>query len=103
MKRILFISEIVDSREVKKGTRDVVASGEATFDENRSELHMDLGSHVIITDVRGHETRVAEDWLPAGQSVREGVSMDEAPSLARELFHRWAGKVRGTIPAPIAV
>ena len=36
MKRVISISEIVDSHEVTKGTRDVIATGEARFNGNPS-------------------------------------------------------------------
>ena len=100
MKRIISISEVVDCREVVRGTREVIASGEAGYDESRAQLVMDLTCRALVTDIRGHETPVTEDWLPKAQSLREGVSLDEAQPLARELFHRWAATVRASVPAP---
>lgn len=98
MKRIISISEVVDCHEVTKGTREVIAAGEARFDEDRSQLLMDLTSRALITDAHGHETALPEDWLPKPETIREGVSPEEAQPLARELFHRWAAKVRAAIP-----
>ncbi len=100
MKRVLSISEIVDSHEVLKGTRDVIANGEATYDEGRSELVMELTARVIVTDARGHETTLPVDWLPKPETIREHVSREETQPLARELFHRWIGKVRAGVPTP---
>lgn len=102
MKRVMSISEIVDSHEVIKGTRDVLAAGEATFDEGKSEMVMTLTSRVMVTDVRGHETVVPVDWLPKPETIREHVSREETQELARELFHRWIVKVRAAVPSPVA-
>lgn len=98
MKRIISISRIVESREVAKGTREVIASAEAAFDEGKSDLVIDLDSKALVTDARGHETRVTEDWLPRRETVHEHVDLSEAPDAAKEIFERWAGKVREAIP-----
>lgn len=100
MKRIMSISEIVDSHEVMKGTREVIATADANYDEARQELVMDMDSRAIVTDVRGHESKLPEDWLPNPETIRERVPSEEAQPLARELFHRWTTKVRATIPPP---
>ena len=102
MKRIISISRIVESREVAKGTREVIASGEAAFDEGKSELVLDLDSKVILTDARGHETRLTEEWLPRRETVREHMDLGEGPAAAKEIFDRWAGKVREAIPGLLA-
>ena len=98
MKRIISISRIVESRKLAKGTREVIASGEAEFDEGKSELVLDLDSKVILTDARGHETRLAEEWLPHRETVHEHMDLGEAPDAAKEIFERWSGKVREAIP-----
>ena len=93
------MSRIVESREVTKGTREVIATAEAAFDESQSVVVVELDSHVLVTDARGHETRVPEDWLPARESVREHVPLPEAPDAAKEIFERWGAKVRASIPS----
>ncbi len=99
MKRVISISEVVDSHEVTKGTRDVIAMGDAVYDEGRSELVMELKGRVIVTNARGNETTLQVEWLPKPETIRERVSPDETQGLARELFHRWIVKVRAAIPS----
>ena len=99
MKRIISMSRIVESREVTKGTREVIASAEAEFDEGKSELVIDLDSKVQVTDAHGHDTLVTQDWLPARETVREHLSLSDAPDASKEIFERWAHKVRESIPS----
>jgi hypothetical protein len=99
MKRIISITRIVDSHEVTRGTREVIASADATFDEGKSELVVDLDSKVQVTDARGHEALVTEDWLPHRTTVREHLSLSDAPDAAKEIFESWAHKIRESIPA----
>ncbi len=99
MKRIISISRIVDSHEVTRGTREVIASAEAAFDEGKSELVIDLDSKVQVTDARGHEALVPEDWLPRRETIREHLSLSDAPDASKEIFERWAHKVRESIPS----
>lgn len=98
MKRVISISRIIDSHEVARGTREVIASAETVFDEAKSELVVDLDSKAMITDAHGHETLVTEDWLPPRQTIREHMPFADAPDAAREIFECWAGKVRDGIP-----
>lgn len=99
MKRIISMSRIVESREVTKGTREVIASAEAGFDERKSELVIELDSKVQVTDAHGHDTLVTEDWLPARDTVREHLPLSDALDASKEIFERWAHKVRGSIPS----
>ena len=98
MKRIISMSRIVESREVATGPREIIASAEAEFDEGKSDLVIDLDSRAIITDAHGHETQVAEEWLPHRETVHEHMDLAETTAAAREIFERWSGKVRGAIP-----
>lgn len=99
MKRIISMSRIVESREVTKGTREVIASAEAEFDERKSELVIDLDSKVQVTDALGHDTLATQDWLPARETVREHMPLSDAPDASKEIFERWAHKVRESIPS----
>ena len=99
MKRIISITRIVDSHEVTRGTREVIASAEAIFDEGKSELVVDLDGKVQVTDAKGHDTLVTEDWMPHRTIVREHLSLAEAPDAAKEIFENWAHKVRESIPS----
>ena len=45
----------------------------------------------------GPDAVTRPEWLPKPQEAREGVDPAEATDLARDLFHRWVGKVRAAV------
>jgi hypothetical protein len=49
-------------------------------------------------DILVKEVHTTTDWLPPGQLVRESVSLHESSDLARDIFHQWVRKVRGSAP-----
>jgi hypothetical protein len=100
MKRIVCASEIVASFTKEKEELEVCATEEANFDEGRSQLLVELNSFVRPVDPRSKLKVFVADWLPKKQSLRESVSQEEAAEVAREIFHRWAGKVREAVPSP---
>jgi hypothetical protein len=98
MKRIISISEVVESRAAPQGTLEVLATAEADYDEAKALLLVELDSFAKIADRRGHDERVAQAGLPAKQTVRETVGPEDAVSAAKDIFHRWAGRVRQAMP-----
>lgn len=103
MKRIVATSEIVGSFTKGEHEYEVCATGDANFDEGKAQLQMDLDSFIRPVDLLEKEKHVSADWLPSKQSVNESVSREDAPDLAKEVFQRWVGKVRRSIPLPIHI
>lgn len=101
MKRIISTSEIIGSFTRDDHEFEVCASAEADFDEEKSQLLLDLDSFIRPVDIRSKEKHLPADWLPKKQSLKESVSRDEAVELTKEIFHRWVGKVRQSVPSPI--
>lgn len=99
MKNVISISEVVESREESGRTIEVVATAEAAFEEEKSELVTALGVFLRPVDLQHKEKHLTADWLPSGEVIRERVSLDEAALLAKEIFHRWVGKVRRSVPS----
>ena len=101
MKRIISTSEIIGSFTRGENEFEVCATAEADFDEAKSQLLLELDSFIRPVDIRSKEKHLPTDWLPKKQRLKESVSQDEAVTLAKEIFHRWVGKVRQSVPLPI--
>ena len=77
---------------------EVCASLEGVFDQEHEQLALTLESFLRATDIRVKEQHLRPDWLPRDEKLKEGVSEEDAPDLAREVFHGWVSKVRKTVP-----
>jgi len=103
MKQIFSGNQIVGSFAKEQEAFEVCATAEANFDEERSELELQLDSFIRPVNLRSKEMHFQSAWLPKKQNVREHVTCEEAPDLARDIFHRWAKKLRQIIPAPVEI
>jgi hypothetical protein len=101
MKKIISSSEIIGSFMLDKHELEVCATGEADFDDVKSQLTMELDSFIRPVDIRVKEQHLAPEWLPKKQTLHESASRDEALDLAKEIFHRWVAKVRQAVPSPM--
>ena len=101
MKRIISSSEIIGLFTRGEHEFEVCATGEANFDEGKSQLIIELDSFIRPVDLRAKEAHLPADWLPRKQTLKESVSHDETFDLAKDIFHRWVGKVRQSVPSPI--
>ena len=101
MKRIISSSEIIGTFTRDDHEFEVCASAEADFDVEKSQLRLDLDSFIRPVDIRSKEKHLPADWLPKKESLKESVSQEDAVSLAKEIFHRWVGKVRQSVPSTI--
>jgi len=99
MKRIIDTSEVLGLVETPKGPREICIAASAHYDEATTILVVKLEAFLRTTDVRSKETRGVADWLPRPETVRESVGPEEAVEVARDIFHRWARKVRQAAPA----
>lgn len=101
MKRISSTSEIIGLFTRDEQEFEVCATAEAEFDDRKSQLVVEQDSFIRPVNNRAKEQHLPADWLPRKQSVIESVSREEAPELVREIFHRWVGLVRQSVPLPI--
>jgi hypothetical protein len=101
MKKIYSSSQIVGGFTVGKKEFEACATGDAQFDEENSRLVMNLDSFIRPVDLVSKEEHLQAGWLPQTENVREGVSSEEAPDLAREIFHRWVHKVQQAMPSTV--
>jgi hypothetical protein len=77
---------------------EVCASLEGSFDQEHQQLKLRLESFLRATDIRVKEQHLKPSWLPQDEQLREGVGEEDAPDLAREIFHGWVSKVRKAVP-----
>lgn len=101
MARVIDISEIVGTFGRNGSIAEVCATATGQFDDAAGELRIKLDSFVRPVDIRVRETHEAAPWLPRTQTIIEHVAREEAGVVAREVFHRWAAKVRGAIPSDL--
>jgi hypothetical protein len=80
---------------------EACATAEALYDEEQSQLIVELDSFLRPTDLRFKEEHLPADFLPERQTFKESVSQDEAPELARDVFHRWVRTVRQSVTSMV--
>lgn len=97
MKRIFSTSQIIGPFTRDEQNFEACATAEAQYDEERSQLVMELDSFVRPANLRSKEVHLHTQWLPGRRNFKESVSPDEAPDLARDIFHRWVGTVRQSV------
>jgi hypothetical protein len=98
MKRIIDTSEVLGTLETPAGPCELCASAAASFDEEAGRLVMTLEAFLRPAALLVKERHFRADWLPKDETVTESVAREECHEMAREIFHRWAGKVRNTAP-----
>lgn len=98
MKRVIDTSESLGTVETPEGRCEVCASAQASFDEAAGRLRVELEAFLRPTDLLAKERHFRAEWLPRNQTVTESVAREESHDVAREIFHRWARKVREAAP-----
>ena len=98
MKRIIDTSEVLGRVDVSEGPCEVCASADATFDESTERLVVKLDAFLRPIDLLAKERHFRAAWLPKSDMVIESVAPEESHEVAREIFHRWARKVREAAP-----
>ena len=98
MKRIYSSSQIIGGFTKEEKEFEVCATAEGQFDEERSQLLMELDSFVRAVDLVAKEEHLQAGWLPKKERLKESVSLEEAPDMAREIFHRWVHKIQHLMP-----
>ena len=98
MKKIISISEIVASIQVKGDLCEIWASADASYHEGKLEVKLDS----FLRRARDNE-RFSADWLPAAEKVIEHVGLEEGSPAAKEIFGNWVERVRRAISKRSAV
>ncbi len=98
MRRVLSISEVVETLATPSGAVEVLATGDAGYDEDRAQMEMRLDCRFRPVEPQKSEGR----WpLPAHLPPRDMVSMkldwQEALPAARDIFRGWSKKVHQSV------
>jgi len=101
MKRIYSSSQIIGGFTKGQTEFEACATAEGQFDEENSVLSLELDSFIRRVDLVSKEEHLKAGWLPKREIVREHVSSEEAPDLAREIFHRWVHKIQQVMPVTV--
>jgi hypothetical protein len=80
---------------------EACATAEALYDEEQSQLIIELDSFLRPADLRFKEEHLPADFLPEKQTLKESVSQDEARELARDIFQRWVRTVRESVSSMV--
>jgi len=94
MKKILSSSEVVSCLTLDHISWELVAQGEAFYNESSSELIAHLKSELRPISPKVHHPCPNLDWLPPQVTQREFVPIDEAFSVARDIFHSWVSRIQ---------
>ena len=70
----------------------------AQYHDDSRVLIIRLGSFLRPIDLRGPERHLPAPWLPKPDTLYEPVDFAEAVDLARDIFQRWARRVREAAP-----
>ena len=101
MKNIYSSSQIIGSFRKGEKEFEACAKAEAQFDEEHSFLLVELDSFIRPVDLVSKEQHFQAGWLPKKECIKETVSLEEAPDLAREIFHRWVHKIQQAMPLTV--
>ena len=94
MKSDIFISEVVDTREVGKDIIEVCANVDGRYDRASSTL--EIKQDAYLQNPAGEQFRPS--WFPQGETIREHLPHEEIQELGRSIFHRWVKRVREAVP-----
>jgi len=97
MKKILSTSEIIQDLDLEAEPKELCASAEADYDEQKATLVIKLDAFVRQVHHAGPNVCTQPDWLPKPETLHEVVGPDEASDLARDIFRRWTKKVRESV------
>ena len=99
MKKILSTSEIVQDLDLEVEPKELCAAAEADYDERKSTLVMKLDAFIRQVHQAGPDVCSRPEWLPKPETLSEGVALNEATDMARDIFRRWTRKVRESAEA----
>ena len=93
------ISEIVGSVKREDREIEVCAAAQGAYDDAQQQLEVTLDAFLRPVDLCRKEERLPAAWLPKRQTLRERVPWEESSLMMKEIFQRWVGKVRQSIPS----
>ncbi len=97
MRRILSISEVVDTLVFPDGAFEVLATGDANYDEDRAQMEIQLDSRFRPVEAKSDGRCPLPAHLPPRDTVKVGLEWQEALPAARDIFRDWAKRVHQSV------
>lgn len=97
MRRVLSISEVVETLATPSGAVEVLATGDADYDEDRAQMEMRLDSQFRPVEAKSDDHGLPAVRLPQGDTVRIGLDWGEALPAARDIFQSWVKRVHQSV------
>ena len=97
MRRVLSISEVVETLATPSGLVEVLATGDAEYDEDKTQMEMRLDSQFRPVEVKSDSRRPLPAGLPRRDVVKVSLDWMEALPAARDIFRDWAKRVHQSI------
>lgn len=97
MRRVLSISEVVETLAAPSGAVEVLATGDAGYDEDRAQMEMRLDCRFrpVAAKSNGHVPIPVS--LPRWDTVKVVLDWPEALPAARGIFRDWVKRVHRSV------
>jgi hypothetical protein len=97
MRRVLSISEVVETLATPSGACEVLATGDASYDEERAQMEMRLDCEFrpAVSAANGRGPAPAD--LPRRDTVTMELDWLEALPAARDIFRSWVKRVHQSV------
>jgi hypothetical protein len=97
MRRVLSISEVVETLATPSGAVEVLATGDAGYDEDTALMEMRLDSRFRPVDATSDSRGPLPARLPQRDMVKVTLDWQEALPAARDIFRDWTRRVHQSV------
>ncbi len=97
MRRVLSISEVVETLATPSGAVEVLATGDAGYDEDTALMEMRLDSRFRPVDATSDSCGPLPARLPQRDMVKVTLDWQEALPAARDIFRDWTRRVHQSV------
>jgi hypothetical protein len=97
MRRVLSISEVVETLATPGGAVEVLATGDAGYDEDSAEMEMRLDSQFRPVETNSDGRGPLPARLPQRDTVKVKLDWLEALPAARDIFRDWVKRVHQSV------
>ncbi len=97
MRRVLSTSEVVEILSTPSGAVEVLATGEAGYNEDKAQMEIRLDSQFRPVDAKSEGHPLPTVRLPPHDTVQIGMDWAEALPAARDIFHNWVKRVHQSV------
>ena len=97
MRRVLSISEVVETLATPSGAVEVLATGDAGYDEESALMEMRLDSQFRPVETKADDRAPLPARLPQRDTVKIRLDWLEALPAARDIFRDWVKRVHQSV------